>query len=361
MKQSYFMIKYSNKVRNKDITMNELKEIAKLNGFTQKQLAFSANIKYTTLLSMAKTPVSNWNEVAKKNIATTLDMSVSDFENAIEGHFMSPFVKWVGGKRQLLPELVKHMPKDGYNKYYEPFIGGGALLLRLAPKNAVINDLNMELVNAWQSIRDNLDELSALLLTHEKQDTKLHYLKLRSADRDGRITKMSYVERGARFIYMNKAGFNGLWRENKDGQNNVPYGSHKTLKLVTESLKSVSEYLNRSNIIISNKDYREAISDAKRGDFVYFDPPYIPVNVTSSFTNYTKDRFGLVQQEQLRDTALNLTKYGVKVMISNADVPLIKDLYADPVFKIHHVKASRSINSDASKRGKIGEVIITTY
>lgn len=341
--------------------MNELKELAKLNGFTQKQLALSADIKYTTLLSMARTPVTHWNEIAKENIASTFDMTVADFENEMSGNFLSPFVKWVGGKRQLLPELVKRMPKDGYDKYYEPFVGGGALLLRLAPKNAVINDSNTELVNAWESIRDNLDELSELLLQHEKQDTKEYYVDLRATDRDGRITKMTNIERGARFIYMNKAGFNGLWRENKDGQNNVPYGSHKKLNLVTESFRSVSEYLNRSNVKIMNADYRKAVLDANTGDFVYFDPPYIPVNQTSSFTNYTKDNFGLVQQEQLRDTALALAKQGVKVMLSNADVPLIKDLYSDLTFKIHHVKANRSINSNASKRGKVGEVIITTY
>ncbi|KDA50191.1 Methyl-directed repair DNA adenine methylase [Leuconostoc pseudomesenteroides PS12] len=341
--------------------MNELKELAKLNGFTQKQLALSADIKYTTLLSMARTPVTHWNEIAKENIANTFDMTVADFENAMSGNFLSPFVKWVGGKRQLLPELVKRMPKDGYDKYYEPFVGGGALLLRLAPKNAVINDSNTELVNAWESIRDNLDELSELLLQHEKQDTKEYYVDLRATDRDGRITKMTNIERGARFIYMNKAGFNGLWRENKDGQNNVPYGSHKKLNLVTESFRSVSEYLNRSNVKIMNADYRKAVLDANTGDFVYFDPPYIPVNQTSSFTNYTKDNFGLVQQEQLRDTALALANQGVKVMLSNADVPLIKDLYSDLIFKIHHVKANRSINSNASKRGKVGEVIITTY
>ncbi|QQB02312.1 Dam family site-specific DNA-(adenine-N6)-methyltransferase (plasmid) [Leuconostoc pseudomesenteroides] len=150
------------------------------------------------------------------------------------------------------------------------------------------------------------------------------------------------IERGARFIYMNKAGFNGLWRENKDGQNNVPYGSHKKLNLVTESFRSVSEYLNRSML---NYECRLSKSSIRRqyGRFCLFDPPYIPVNQTSSFTNYTKDNFGLVQQEQLRDTALALANQGVKVMLSNADVPLIKDLYSDLIFKIHHVKANRSI------------------
>lgn len=341
--------------------MNELKELAKLNGFTQNQLARSADIEYTTLLSMAKTPVSHWNQRYKDSIANTLDMTMADFENSMSGHFMSPFVKWVGGKRQLLPELVKRMPKDGYNKYYEPFVGGGALLLRLSPQNAVINDSNTELINAWKSVRDNLDRLSELLLHHENEDTKEYYLDLRSTDRDGRITKMTSIERGARFIYMNKAGFNGLWRENSHGQNNVPYGSHKRLNLVPESLTSVSEYLNRSNIKIMNTDYRKAVLGAQTGDFVYFDPPYIPVNQTSSFTNYTKDNFGLVQHEQLRDTALELASKGVMVMLSNADVPLIKDLYEDKIFKIHHVQANRSINSNGSKRGKVGEVIITTY
>ena len=341
--------------------MTELKELATLNGFTQKQLASMAGIKYTTLLSMAKKPVQQWNKESKQSIANTFDMTISDLENAVHGNFLTPFIKWVGGKRQLLPELVRRMPKNGYNKYYEPFVGGGALLLRLAPKNAVINDLNIELVNAWIAIKNDLKEVSDLLNKHATSDSKEYYLDIRSADRDGRIVKMTSAERGARFIYMNKAGYNGLWRENAHGQNNVPYGTHKPLNLVTNSLNEVSHYLNRANIQVLNKDYRDSVSDAETGDFVYFDPPYIPVNQTSSFTNYTKDNFGLIQQEQLRDKALELAERGVKVMLSNADVPLIKDLYAHPVFKIHHVKASRAINSNGSKRGKVGEVIITTY
>lgn len=341
--------------------MNKLNEIAHLNGITMKELAKNSGINYTTLISMSKRSSFHWNEESKKSIANSLFMTPIELENKLNGALMTPFIKWVGGKRQLLPQLINFLPKEGYNTYYEPFVGGGALLLRLEPQKAVINDFNKELYITWSIIKNNLPELSILLKEHEINDSKPYYLDIRSADRDGRIIHMSNTERAARFIYMNKAGYNGLWRVNSKGQNNVPYGDHKKLNLISDSLSTVSHYLNKANITIQNKDYRETVSTAQKNDFVYFDPPYIPVTPTSSFTSYTKNGFGLVQQEQLRDTALALMKQGVKVMLSNADVPLIKELYGNGEFKIHHVTANRFINSNSSKRGKVGEVIITSY
>lgn len=341
--------------------MIELKDVAKLNGYTMKQLAENAGIKYTTLASMAKTDVSQWKDDAILALAGVLDMTAVDFKNAMTGSLMSPFIKWVGGKRQLLPELVKRLPKTGFNRYYEPFVGGGALLLRLAPQRAVINDFNPELTNAWQSVKTDLSALSELLIEHQKNDSKEYYLSIRGIDRTKQFVELTNTARAARFIYMNKAGYNGLWRVNSHGQNNVPYGAHRKLNLVTDSLVNVSEYMNRADVDIRNGDYRNAVMDADTGDFVYFDPPYIPVTQTASFTGYTQDGFGLVQQEQLRDLALELSERGVNVMLSNADVPLIKDLYSDNRFKVHHVTANRFVNSKADGRGKVGEVIITTY
>ncbi|USS94024.1 Dam family site-specific DNA-(adenine-N6)-methyltransferase (plasmid) [Fructilactobacillus ixorae] len=273
----------------------------------------------------------------------------------------APFIKWVGGKRQLLPKLVNFLPKNGYKNYFEPFLGGGALFLRLSPNNAVISDLNEELINTWQVIRDNLSELKKILKVYENNDSKEFYLDIRSVDRDGRIVKMNNVERAARFIYINKAGYNGLWRVNSNGQNNVPYGAHKKLNLISNSLDSISEYLISNNIELISADYKKIVKNAGENDFVYFDPPYVPVNITSAFTQYTKDGFGLVQQEELRDTIINLNNKGVKIMLSNSDVPLVHDLYKDSKFKFHEVKATRVLNSNSSKRGKVGEVIITNY
>lgn len=338
-----------------------LNDVAKLNGLTLKELSTASGIKYTTLSSLAKKDIESWKQEQKESISKVLQLSVSELTKELNGAVLTPFIKWVGGKRQLLPDLIKRMPKEGFNTYYEPFIGGGALLLRLHPKKAVINDFNGELVNTWNTVKNDVQGLSEPLREHQEQHSKEHYLFVRGADRDGRITKMSDVDRAARFIYLNKAGFNGLYRVNSKNQCNVPMGSYKHLNLVSDSLKNVSDYLNNNDVKIVNEDYRKAVDTAETGDFVYFDPPYIPVNVTSSFTSYTLNGFGQVQQEQLRDTALELAKKGVNVMLSNSDVPLIDELYKDPLFKIHRVQANRSINSNATRRGKVGEVIITTY
>ncbi|MCM0599267.1 DNA adenine methylase [Periweissella fabalis] len=289
-------------------------------------------------------------------------MVVKELEEEMTGVVVSPFIKWVGGKRQLLPQLIELLPnKSEINTYFEPFIGGGALFLRLQPTKAVINDFNSELSNTWEVVRDNPEELQSILSEHQQFDSKEYYLNLRSADRDERITKMTKVERAARFIYMNKAGYNGLWRVNSKGQNNVPYGAHKTLNLVNETIINDASYLQAADLTILTGDYKDAVATADTGDFVYFDPPYIPVTTTAAFTSYTADGFGLVQQEQLRDTVLALTARGVKVMLSNSDVPLIDELYSDPIFKIHRVMATRMVNSNGKGRGKVGEVIITNY
>ncbi|MGY5271400.1 DNA adenine methylase [Lactiplantibacillus plantarum] len=340
--------------------MAALKEITQLNGLTMKQLARLTGIKYTTLATTAKKPITTWSSEVKAQVAGALKMDVSAFEQAMSDQVLSPFIKWVGGKRQLLPSLVSYLPKN-YRTYYEPFVGGGALLLRLAPNHAVINDFNGELTNTYQQVKDHLPELSERLKQHQYQDSKDYYLDLRSVDRDGRIVSMSAVDRAARFIYLNKAGYNGLWRVNSKGQNNVPYGSHKSLNLVTKSLKTDSEYFQKADVKILTGDYAAAVKDVVAGDLVYFDPPYIPVKPTANFTTYTKAGFGLIQQEQLRDLAKELTEKSVSVMLSNADVALTRELYADPIFHLHEIQAMRYINSKANGRGKVGELIITNY
>lgn len=275
---------------------------------------------------------------------------------------LAPFTKWTGGKRQLLKDIKKLLPNN-YNRYYEPFVGGGAVFFELQPKRATINDLNNELILAYKQIRDDVENLIKLLEIHSKNNSKEYYLDLRSADRDGRIENMTDTEKAARILYMLRVNFNGLYRVNKKGQFNVPYGRYKNPRIVNEELlRNVNLYLNNDDILIRNTDFEDAVSDAKEGDFVYFDPPYAPISATSSFTAYTHDGFDEKDQLRLCKTFKDLTNKGVKVMQSNSDVGAIHELYdgIDGV-NINVVRANRSINSNSSGRGKINELIIRNY
>ena len=272
---------------------------------------------------------------------------------------LQPFTKWTGGKRQLLGELRSYMPET-YGRYFEPFVGGGALFFDLAPEQAVINDFNEELINAYRQIKNNPAELINLLIKHKENNSKDYYLALRSADRDGRISRMTGVERAARILYMLRVDFNGLYRVNSKNQFNVPYGRYKNPKIVdVDLLYQISEYLNENDIEILQTDFAEAVKDAQTGDFVYFDPPYIPLNETSSFTSYTHEGFSYEEQVRLRNTFKELTERGVYAMLSNSSSPLVEELYKD--FNIYFVEAQRTNGAKSSSRGKISEIIVTNY
>lgn len=272
---------------------------------------------------------------------------------------LQPFTKWTGGKRQLLEELRSYMPET-YGRYFEPFVGGGALFFDLAPEQAVINDFNEELINAYRQIKNNPAELINLLIKHKENNSKDYYLALRSADRDGRISRMTGVERAARILYMLRVDFNGLYRVNSKNQFNVPYGRYKNPKIVdVDLLYQISEYLNENDVEILQTDFEEAVKDAETGDFVYFDPPYIPLNETSSFTSYTHEGFSYEEQVRLRDTFKELTERGVYAMLSNSSSPLVEELYKD--FNIYFVEAQRTNGAKSSSRGKISEIIVTNY
>ena len=272
---------------------------------------------------------------------------------------LQPFTKWTGGKRQLLGELRSYMPET-YGRYFEPFVGGGALFFDLAPEQAVINDFNEELINAYRQIKNNPAELINLLIKHKENNSKDYYLALRSADRDGRISRMTGVERAARILYMLRVDFNALYRVNSKNQFNVPYGRYKNPKIVdVDLLYQISEYLNENDIEILQTDFAEAVKDAQTGDFVYFDPPYIPLNETSSFTSYTHEGFSYEEQVRLRNTFKELTERGVYAMLSNSSSPLVEELYKD--FNIYFVEAQRTNGAKSSSRGKISEIIVTNY
>jgi DNA adenine methylase len=270
---------------------------------------------------------------------------------------ISPFLKWVGGKRQLIPEIIRIMPKK-FTNYYEPFIGGGAVLFHIQPKKATINDLNEDLINVYRTIKETPEELIKDLEIHKNESE--YFYEIRSLDRNLEFKNLSEVKRASRFIFLNKTCYNGLYRVNNSGEFNSPFGKYKNPNIVNEvTIRAVSKYLNSNKIEILNTDYKNALEGIKKGSFVYFDPPYEPVSKSSNFTGYVQGGFTIEDQIRLRDECNRLNDNGIKFMLSNSDSPIIKDLYKD--YDIIYVKAIRSINSNATKRGEINEVIIRNY
>lgn len=278
-----------------------------------------------------------------------------------------PFVKWVGGKRQLLKQFkeLDLYPPAGFdpkkNTYFEPFVGGGAVFFDLLPQKAVLSDMNAELIIAYNVIENDLDKLIKKLKEHKRKNNKKYFLKIRSQN----LNRLTDVSIAARFIYLNRTCFNGLYRVNLRGGFNTPYGKYKNPLIVDENnLRKIAKVL--QGIDVLNQDYKETVKGAKKGDFVYFDPPYAPLSPTSSFTSYTKDGFGEQQQIELRDTFYKLHKRGCYVMLSNSNSDFINKIYGelrkkDKQIKITKLGANRMINSNASKRGKIKEVLVVNY
>ena len=270
---------------------------------------------------------------------------------------VQPFLKWAGGKRQLLGEIRKYVPKR-FNTYYEPFIGGGAVLFDLQPKKAIINDVNTELVNTYKVIRNQVNEIIDDLSKHRNE--KDYFYELRELDRQPEFQELSAVERASRLIFLNKTCFNGLFRVNSQGQFNVPFGDYKNPNIVNEIIiRAVHHYLSSNDVQILNQDFIDAVSTAKKSDFIYIDPPYDPVSDTSSFTGYSLDGFDRKEQIRLKETIDDLTKRGCHVLLSNSATDFIKDLYSD--YKTVIVEATRAINSNAARRGKIDEVLVMNY
>ncbi len=266
-----------------------------------------------------------------------------------------PFVKWAGGKTQLLPYLLERMPRK-YDRYFEPFIGGGALFFQVTPSKGYISDINPELINAYQVIQLNVESLIEDLNKHIYD--KNYYYKLRNVDRTPEFKNWSPVKKASRIIALNKSCFNGLYRVNSKGHFNVPFGSYKNPKLSDAfNLRECSKALKETKIVLGSFDLIK--QNVQQGDFVYLDPPYAPLNTTSSFTSYSKEGFDNKMQENLRDICVALDCKQVKFMLSNSSTPLILELYKD--FHLSFVDASRAINSRGDKRGKVKEVIVTNY
>jgi DNA adenine methylase len=310
------------------------------------------------------------------NIATTFDInliyarrlfqSVDTTEDIDEVQKLisqkpKPFVKWAGGKRQLLKQFrdLGLYPPELFdpttNTYYEPFVGGGAVFFDLLPERAELSDLNRELVITYNVIKNNIDELIFSLKQHIYD--KEYYLEVRAKN----VNELSDIEVASRFIFLNRTGFNGLYRVNKKGQFNVPFGRYSNPVICDEeNLRRVSREL--QNVIIKHQDYTSVLKNAQKGDFIYFDPPYYPLNRTSSFTAYTSESFLEKEQTELRDTFVKLHKRGCYIMLSNSDTPFINDLYSEiDGATIHKITAGRAINSKGSGRGKITELLVTNY
>ncbi|MBV8086950.1 MAG: DNA adenine methylase [Chloroflexi bacterium] len=267
----------------------------------------------------------------------------------------SPVVKWAGGKGQLLGQLEPFFPPSGaYNRYFEPFLGGGAVFFHLQPPRAVLSDLNEELINVYEIIRDQLDELLASLRKHKTDEAYYYWVRELPLNR-----KLTNVQRASRFIYLNKWCYNGLYRVNSKGQFNVPRGRYKTPPRIfdEQNLHNVSSLLNGAALSVA--PYELAIAKAGRGDFVYLDPPYQPLSATANFTRYTKDSFDEEDQIRLAQSLDDLDHRGGRFLLNNHDTPLQRRLYSR--FNLDVATANRMINSRGDRRRGTTELIVTNY
>lgn len=292
----------------------------------------------------------------------SLDRREDIMKRTTKNPLVKPFVKWAGGKRQIMSEIVKYKPKS-YKKFIEPFVGGGSVFMELQNPKTIINDFNSELINTYIVIRDNVDELIQELEKHKENDSKEYFYNLREWDRNGTLEEKSNIEKASRFIYLNKTCFNGLFRVNSQNQFNVPYGNYKNPNIVNkEVLIADSKFLNKPGIKIMSGDFEEATKLARKGDFIYLDPPYAPiVEDSQNFVGYTLNGFDYKEQERLRNLFVELDKKGCFVMLSNSSSKAIHDLYADYTDTTVILGANRNINSKASGRGKVDEVLVMNY
>lgn len=268
----------------------------------------------------------------------------------IEPGAARPFVKWVGGKRQLMHELEPRIPTR-FNTYHEPFVGGGALFFHLMPERSILSDTNERLVRTYLGIRDDVENVIELLSSYPHD--KDFFMRLRGIDIDSKTN----TEVAAWFIYLNRTGFNGLYRVNRNNVYNVPFGDYdKPTICDADNLRKCALALRHAEI--HHASFEAVLDRALPGDFVYFDPPYVPLSASSNFTSYTKAGFGMREQEKLRDVARELKARGVRVLLSNSSAPEVYSLYGSHGFELAAVGATRAVNCKAAGRGKVQELII---
>jgi len=269
----------------------------------------------------------------------------------MKNNINKPFIKWAGGKQQILADLLQRMPKT-YKRYFEPFCGSGALFFAINPHDATIADINTELINCYVQVKDNVEELIESLKNHV--NSKDYFYSIRGKN----PISLTNIERASRFLYLNRTCFNGLYRENQKGQFNVPFGSYKNPDFVQENkLRTSNKALQYTDILGAN--YSESLKKVAKGDFIYLDPPYFPLGGYSDFKRYNKVFFEKKDHVELSHLFAKLDKAGCYVMLSNSDTEFTRELYGKWVIKT--VQARRLINCDATKRGLISEILVTNY
>ena len=338
----------------------KVKELRKCAMISQVELAKRSGIERAQISKIESGSINVTLDTIGK-ISRALNQPIQKLMNIEYKEDIHPFVKWAGGKTQILDKIKALMPEN-YGTYFEPFVGGGALFFDIAPANACINDFNSELICVFNCFKNDkqfelmLDELDK----HQSMHSEDYYYKIREMDRDENFVNLPIYVRAARMIYLNKSCFNGLYRVNSKGFFNVPSGKKEKVNTYeNKNMYNIKNYFNCSDIRVSNTDFEEAVAKAKTGDFVYFDPPYDTLEDKDSFTAYAKDDFGKEEQKRLAKVFRELSDRGVKAMLSNHNTPLINELYKD--YNIHVITARRNINSKGNARGPVEEVIITNY
>jgi len=339
---------------------NNIRTIRIEKGFSQETVSLISGVERTQLSKIESGLVDPQFSTVKK-IADALEVNISDFvkDKDLE---TKPFVKWAGGKTQLLATLMSLIPEN-FNNYYEPFVGGGALLFKLKPRHPHINDMNKELLSAYRCFtsKESYEELMRKIDEYVSHHSEENYLKVRALDQNSDwLNTSNESDRASRMIYLNKSCFNGLYRVNSKGYFNVPSGKKKIVNAYSkENFDNIYQYFKESQPVITSGDFEEAVKGAKKGDFIYFDPPYDTWEDKDSFTSYDKEGFNKEDQKRLCKTFKDLSKKGAYVMLSNHNTAFIRDLYKE--FNIHIVNAKRMINSKADGRGDVEEVVITNY
>ena len=340
---------------------NDIRNFRMEAGLSQEQLSTLCGMDRAQLSKIEKGTVIGvtFNTIAK--IYDALGMKLVAVKEEIKNLDVHPFVKWAGGKTQLLEVIESHLPET-FNRYFEPFVGGGALLFKLQPKAFSINDSNEELVCVYKCLENNelFELLKKELLKHEEKHSEDYYYQVREMDKLEGFNNLPIYVRAGRMIYLNKACFNGLYRVNSKGYFNVPSGKKKVVNCFDKkSFDNLNLFFKNRKPVITSIDFEEAVKNAKAGDFVYFDPPYDTWEEKNSFTSYDKNAFGKEEQVRLAKVFKELSNKGVYVMLSNHNTKFINELYKG--FHITIVPAKRMINSKADGRGEGEEVIITNY
>ncbi|MGN1295326.1 MAG: Dam family site-specific DNA-(adenine-N6)-methyltransferase [Bacilli bacterium] len=340
---------------------NDIRNCRMEAGLSQEQLSLLSGIERAQLSKIEKGIVNGvtYNTIYK--IYNALGMKIVAVKEKTIKIDVHPFVKWAGGKTQLLETIESHLPKS-FNKYFEPFIGGGALFFKLQPEISFINDSNEELMCVYKCLKNDelFDLLKKELMIHEENHSEEYYYRIREMDRLDEFMNQPIYKRAGRMIYLNKSCFNGLYRVNSKGYFNVPSGKKKkVICFDKKNFDNLNLFFKNRKIEITNIDFEEAVKKAEKGDFVYFDPPYDTWEDKTSFTSYDKNLFGKEEQKRLAKVYKELSDKGVYVMLSNHNTKYINDLYKD--FHITVVPAKRMINSKSDGRGEVEEVIITNY